>query len=175
MSNNNFHEYVIESIYLATIKLLDTKDLKDISITEIIKKAGVSRMSFYRNFKRKEDILINHLVKFVKESNILLQTKNEVMTPKTILKHIIDEMAKDNIMYYIIKNDLFLECFKILKDNIISLYVNNFGVDKDDKEMIFQIYYMLGSFLGIRMYLIYEGEIPEKSKEKIANIFDKQL
>lgn len=45
--------YITESLLL----LLKKKEYKDISITEICKKAGVTRMSFYRNFESKEDIL----------------------------------------------------------------------------------------------------------------------
>lgn len=37
------------------------KDFNDIRITEIIKKSGVSRSAFYRNFKSKEDILYDTL------------------------------------------------------------------------------------------------------------------
>ncbi len=41
----------------ALLLLMRKKDYKDISITEICEKAGVTRMSFYRNFESKEDIL----------------------------------------------------------------------------------------------------------------------
>lgn len=41
----------------AFLYLLKKKEYKDISITEICKKAGVTRMSFYRNFESKEDIM----------------------------------------------------------------------------------------------------------------------
>ena len=46
-------EYITEALLL----LMRKKDYKDISITEICEKAGVTRMSFYRNFESKEDIL----------------------------------------------------------------------------------------------------------------------
>jgi len=37
------------------------KGFQNISVTELCARAGVSRMAFYRNFGRKEDILIHHL------------------------------------------------------------------------------------------------------------------
>ena len=46
-------EYIIEALLL----LMKKKEYKDISITEICERAGVTRMSFYRNFDSKEDIL----------------------------------------------------------------------------------------------------------------------
>ena len=46
-------EYITDALLL----LMQRKDYKDISITELCEKAGVTRMSFYRNFESKEDIL----------------------------------------------------------------------------------------------------------------------
>ena len=38
--------------------LMSKKDLHEISITEITEKAGVARVSFYRNFSSKENVLV---------------------------------------------------------------------------------------------------------------------
>ena len=46
-------EYITDALLL----LMKKKDYKDISITEICEKAGVTRMSFYRSFESKEDVL----------------------------------------------------------------------------------------------------------------------
>lgn len=43
---NNVCTYIEE----ATIDLLKKKKLKDITIMEVVKKAGVCRASFYRNY-----------------------------------------------------------------------------------------------------------------------------
>lgn len=45
--------YIVEAL----CELMQTQSFKDISITAITKRAGVSRMSFYRNFGAKEDII----------------------------------------------------------------------------------------------------------------------
>ena len=44
-------------IYDAFKQLLKSKKYDDISVCDITEKAGVSRMSFYLNFKSKDDIL----------------------------------------------------------------------------------------------------------------------
>ena len=43
-------------IYTAFLQLLEKKHYDSISVCEICTKAGVSRMSFYRNFESKEDL-----------------------------------------------------------------------------------------------------------------------
>lgn len=49
---------VKESITAALFSLVQEKQLADIHITEIIRKAGVARVSFYRNYCSKEDIVV---------------------------------------------------------------------------------------------------------------------
>lgn len=48
-------------IYKALIQLLEKNKYDDISVCDIANKAGVSRMSFYRNFASKEDLIIQGL------------------------------------------------------------------------------------------------------------------
>lgn len=58
MSNDlTFHESVKEAIALALIQMMENKKINDITILEIVKKAGVGRSSFYRNFDNKEDVI----------------------------------------------------------------------------------------------------------------------
>lgn len=44
----------------ALLKLMDEKDYDSITITEIVEKAGVSRVTYYRYFKTKEDIVTRY-------------------------------------------------------------------------------------------------------------------
>jgi len=56
--NNEESNYVTrESIQDALYLLMEKSNYEDITITQIIKKSGVSRSAFYRNYKSKEDII----------------------------------------------------------------------------------------------------------------------
>jgi len=57
-SSNNF---VKECMVSALMQLLKTKPMSEITVTDITDKAGVSRMSYYRNYSSKNEILIDHL------------------------------------------------------------------------------------------------------------------
>lgn len=61
MGNAERNTYVKNRITETTIRLLKEKPLTDISISEIIQEAQVSRNSFYRNYQEKEDILRAHI------------------------------------------------------------------------------------------------------------------
>lgn len=66
-----------ESIFMALMAVMEKKDFKNISITEVAQKAGVSRMAFYRNYQILEDVLTEHLEEMFAEYSILLAS-NEV-------------------------------------------------------------------------------------------------
>ncbi|MCI8307246.1 MAG: TetR/AcrR family transcriptional regulator [Lachnospiraceae bacterium] len=57
MSNEGRNTYVTGHMTTSLLKLLETKEIEDISISELCDEAGVGRASFYRNFNSKEDIL----------------------------------------------------------------------------------------------------------------------
>lgn len=53
--------YAKECLFLSLMELMEQKKFQDISITELSEKAGFSRMTFYRNYTTKEDILIEYI------------------------------------------------------------------------------------------------------------------
>lgn len=56
-----------ECIVLALLKLIYIKPLSSITISELCEKAGVSRMTFYRNYESKEDIFKKRLCEIFEE------------------------------------------------------------------------------------------------------------
>lgn len=54
---NSANSIVCESIETALIQLMEKKPFGEITISEIVAKAGVSRVSYYRNYYYKEDVL----------------------------------------------------------------------------------------------------------------------
>ncbi len=51
-------EEIDSRITNALISLMEEKDYNSISITDITSKAGLSRVTYYRHFDTKEDVLI---------------------------------------------------------------------------------------------------------------------
>jgi AcrR family transcriptional regulator len=58
---NAQNQFAKECIFTALMQLMEATSFSDISITEITRKAGVSRMAYYRNYGSKEDIIIQYL------------------------------------------------------------------------------------------------------------------
>ena len=53
--------YIKENLFSALLELMKEKDFSDIRIQDIAKRAGVSRVSYYRNFTSKEDVLESYM------------------------------------------------------------------------------------------------------------------
>lgn len=57
LSGTEANQLTKECIEKALTQLMEEKNYKDISITEIVKRSGVSRSSFYRTYSSKESIM----------------------------------------------------------------------------------------------------------------------
>ena len=58
MNNEQKNTYVKEQIVSTLLRMLKTQSLDSISVSDLVKEAGVGRVSFYRNYESKKDILI---------------------------------------------------------------------------------------------------------------------
>lgn len=55
--NQESNQITRESLEISLMQLLEKKELKKITISELVERAGVSRAAFYRNYNSKEQIL----------------------------------------------------------------------------------------------------------------------
>ncbi len=60
MNNLEKNTFAKEQLLIATIKLLQTKNISEISVCELVNLAQVGRATFYRNYKSINDVLIKH-------------------------------------------------------------------------------------------------------------------
>ncbi len=76
-------EEIDSRITNALISLMEEKDYNSISITDITTKAGLSRVTYYRHFETKEDVLIRFFEiskdKFMNQ----LKSNNDLNAPET--------------------------------------------------------------------------------------------
>lgn len=65
LSNQESNRLTRECLRTALICLMGEKEFDKITITELVKKAGISRTAFYRNYNTKDDILVEMMEQFV--------------------------------------------------------------------------------------------------------------
>lgn len=121
---NKNNIFVRECITQSLFKLLEIKKFDEISITDIITKAGVSRMGFYRNYSRKEEVIESYILE------IFLKT--------------VDEIQKERALSFKVKNIMVttLEIFKQYASQI-KLFL-----DRDLDWLLFKCYCKAFDFLA---------------------------
>ena len=117
---NSQNKITKESIFTALMILMEKKNLNEISITEITNKAGVSRMAYYRNYKLKEDIVINYL------DDLFEEYVNEILSHEKPVKF------RDACLYFA----YFRKHEKLIK-NLIKSNLTHLILDRFDKYLYF--------------------------------------
>jgi len=156
-----------EWISKALITLIKKDAFRKISVEDIAREAGVTRPTFYRNFKSKEDVLIEHGRKIYKKLMVELESDIETKSDTyNLIKKIIlvfNEYAElfrlllDNNLEYLIMNS-----FEIEISNILMTIL---GVEKDDK---YTIKFYEGALFSVAVEWIKNSR--KESVEELTNI-----
>lgn len=157
---------VKRNITEALLGLMQKKSFSDISITEIIQTARVARVSFYRNYNSKEDILTTLI--------------------EDVLEQFRDEICYEDAAYYTYQNVLkSFQYFKAYSRYVLDLYLFGYGsilLEKlnDSHEMIagtmpnhsiekYKLYMYIGALYNTAVIWINNGT--KENVEDIARIF----
>ncbi len=101
MNNEQKNTYVKRQITLALLKLLKEKPITEISISELTQKAQIGRVSFYRNYQTKEDVLKEESNRLIKEWGKLYEANPE-SSPETLFPSLFDFYREHKEFYTIL-------------------------------------------------------------------------
>lgn len=101
MNNDQKNTYVKKQITAALLELLNEKPIADISISELTQRAQIGRVSFYRNYQSKEDILREESDRLIKEWGHRYETNPE-SSPETLFPSLFDFYKEHKEFYTII-------------------------------------------------------------------------
>ena len=157
-------EYITEALLL----MMKKKPYNDISVTVLCEKAGVTRMSFYRNFNTKEDVL---------KAWITTITDHFLQDSKISYK-------KDSTEQYFIKLFTHLKnhsdiCLAMYNAGLIYLIKDEFdhiflSLHKDEYDE-YKSYFLAGGIYNIFLLWLIHGckETPEQLAAKLNNILER--
>lgn len=159
---NIAHDIVVESLAEALLQLMEKKPFSDISISELCTRAGVGRVSFYRNYNNMQDILSAYLTKCMDE-----WWAEFIKQPQEYFRdHFWSELLKqyrknESLITLIYQNDLSY----IIKDHVFSCC----GPKPEHDEKTALTYAMLaGMIYGL------VDEWIRRGMPKLNNVFDIQ-
>lgn len=122
-----------ESIETALIELMKTKTFEEITITDISRRAGVSRNAYYRNYSCKEDILSSYLQELIAEVTAVLKRYDPVSETKQSWISLLEIVKKFYPQYKLLidagySQKITSEMMKAMNKNVLSnseLYYSN--------------------------------------------------
>lgn len=123
--NDSQNRITKESIFTALVILMKQKNFQEISITDITKKAGVSRMAFYRNYDIKEDIITYYIDELLQEYTKEILSKEKIDNNEDVRlyfsyfrKHeeLISNLINSNLINIILKKCI--ELFHVISQDI---------------------------------------------------------
>ncbi len=158
-----------ECIVSALLQLIKEKPLSAITISELTSRAGVSRMSFYRNYNSKEEIFSLHLQEiFIKyEEEDRQQQLKGIYYDKAHMLHC--------FQYWYKYRDFFDGLIHCGFGNIFLEYLTGYVQHKWlDKTSSIQEYYKLSGFAGAlyNIYISWSSGGYKESPEELAHVLD---
>lgn len=156
-----------ECIVEALIELLEEKPFSAITISELTAKAGVSRMTYYRNYNKKEDIFEQYLsdaIDYYGEDVQELMLKGNYYDRENLI----------HCFVYLKKHRRFLNCLlnngfgDLLRITICDYVLQTWYRAEDGKDH----YYKLQAFAGAlyNLYIAWSMEDMKESPEELAEL-----
>lgn len=160
---------VSEDITNALLKLMKNHNFNELTIVDIVNEAKVSRVSFYRNFTSKEDVIKKYLDEitnnFIKESQIH-NYRNDLKIYLTILfTHLKNNVNFANVL---------------LKANIVHFIKDEFDkmFSKDiiNYKTAYGPYFFSGGIYNVYYYWLSNGcmETPEEISNIIVSFIEQK-
>ena len=142
-------ELVEECIFTALMILMEKEDYDSITITDITKRAGVSRMSYYRLYHSKDDIMIGHLRGVFEK--IEEQVKEQKITTEREFFFCYYQEVQNNMVFLknVVRAGMMEQVWRIMKSYALSLHTFCFGPEKTDKEERYRLGFLVGGILLI--------------------------
>lgn len=159
-------------LYLAKalVELMKTKKLEDISITMLTQKAGVSRMSYYRYFSAKVEILESYLDHLIERYGNEVDSKFDFTFQS--YEHILHSLR------YFRSHADFMICLEYA--NLSSLVMERLNVYafqravpvKDKRRQRYELFYYIGALYHVYLQWIKQGccETEEYIAEVISSL-----
>lgn len=159
--NSELKKITVESTMQALLLLMKTKKYEDISISDICRKAGVSRNAFYKNFKTKDNVFMKIVLNFNKK--YILRGLGNPFGKRVSLSWYIKffNMVKQQSEFYLLLiesnfKDKYLDCVNKI---LVS--------DTTDKRMRYERFMWNGAMQNVAVEWILSGlrESPEEMAE----------
>lgn len=148
-SNKETNRLTREAICTALILLMKEQAFDKISITVIVRRAGVSRTAYYNNYSSKQEILYDLVDTLIFEVNQKLLPYTDTRTgkatqPRKFINAMLEVFTQQQEIYKILFqahfNHIILDC---LNDSMLS------NIEDKSDENVYRIYFNAGALYNV--------------------------
>ncbi len=168
LSNEESNRLTRECIESALILLMKENEFQSISITDIIRKAGVSRSAYYRNYNSKEDILTNIFNRAAEAIVNALSTELISRNMVNSYRILFEKVQESKDLFAIIRMAGMSDDFQAA---VNEKYLQ--AIDADSSESYYRVLSWIGSIFNI-IFGWLQREDPE-TPEQMAHICSRFL
>ncbi len=153
-----------ECLFTALIRLMDQKDFKDIKISEIAQKAGVSRMTYYRTYESKEDILLQYFEDQSQSMLLSIAEKPDYTLYELFVIFFTFFKQEAHLMEYLYKAGLLNEVIQRFTEFVSEAYDKAESGILDVEYKSYEVTYVSGGLFLLLLHWIKRGliETPEE-------------
>ncbi|SHJ62519.1 TetR/AcrR family transcriptional regulator [Parasporobacterium paucivorans] len=153
-------QWIIDALF----ELMKTKSYQEITIKDLTEKAGVARLTFYRNFETKEDVLVKHF------ENMFAQYLNdlnafEINTAEDALTKCFEYWKKNKVHIELFTENHLLAALSAPFGNYLETMINRYDVAKS--LTVNQKQFLVGGLFFSMLEWISNEE--EKSAREVAH------
>ena len=169
MNNNEQKQFFRDCLYTALIELMTKKPISKIGIGELCSRAGVSRMTYYRNYRSKEEILARHLEDCYDSFIHRLRAEDELSLDRICLLYF--TFMKEEERFFT----------AIVHSRLVNIFIEEFGKYMGDVMQIFLpavkppyyiMSYISGGFAKMSIDWIYNGmDVPVEEMATLLSAF----
>lgn len=164
------NQYIRICIAKSLLQLMEAKALEDITITELVKAANVSRMTFYKYYKSKQEVLSDYVYEMMNEYIKDAKERANIGNFRE-LRHICHCFEFFRIYSKPIKTLIDASMYAVFI-NVINDYMDTYILPKVDYSR-YELYYYAGALCNMYIKWIELGM--KESPEEIAELVHKHL
>jgi AcrR family transcriptional regulator len=164
-------------IFDALLLLMDERPYNKITVSDITKRAGIARQTFYRNYNKKSDIIEQYLTKsFNMESVPPENGEDSIKKSSLVLTFDLGYMIshKENLMKIILKiniENLFSSRFREWSKDLIDNYRNSLTAEEYVIYRYNAYYQIIGSMYILADWLKNDMPLPVEKLRSFLNSF----
>lgn len=159
----NSRKWILEALII----LMKEKSFDKISVTDITKKAGVARLTFYRNYETKEEILLDYFKKRLEQYLLEMRTGEKLNLENMLTACFLywsDDRELLNLMLEQGLMSLLFTPFTIAFERVIEYSLDNKECYSEN-----QIEFIKGGLFMVMLYWIKKSGNETIDSNKIAN------